>query len=258
VAKKQIFQTVRDRRALPHGERVQLEIRAEDGAPVPAILLRPAADARVPGALLLHGYGSRKERLSDTIGVALLERGIASMAIDLPFHGEREGEPYDLLAIRSPLALMRQWQAALDESALALRYLSAHPAVDRARLSLLGYSLGSFMGVTVAAREPLVSALVIAAGGDLPEGTPFARLIRAVVNPLTAVQKLNGRPLLMVHGRWDRTVMPEQAERLFAAAREPKEMRWWDAGHLLPPAAIAATAEWLADRMRGERQQRSG
>jgi fermentation-respiration switch protein FrsA (DUF1100 family) len=63
------------------------------------------------------------------------------------------------------------------------------------------------------------------------------------------VQRLAGRPFLMVHGRWDRTVTPAQAERLFAAAREPKELRWWDAAHILPPAAIADAAEWLATRL---------
>ena len=49
----------------------------------------------------------------------------------------------------------------------------------------------------------------------------------------------------MVHGKRDRTVRPEQAERLFAAAGEPKEMRWWDSGHYLPQAAIEDAARWL-------------
>jgi uncharacterized protein len=49
----------------------------------------------------------------------------------------------------------------------------------------------------------------------------------------------------MVSGRHDRTIRPEQAERLFAAAMEPKEIQWWDAGHYLPEAAIGAAAEWL-------------
>ena len=240
---KKLYQTILDERPLPHGRRIRLEFRAERGEQIPAVLLLPRAAGRVPAALLLHGYTSRKERLADTVGAALLERGVASLAIDLPLHGEREGEPYDLLAVRSPLALVRRWQSALDECALALRYLAAHEAVDGARLALVGYSLGSFLGVTVAAREPLVRVLALAAGGDLPDGTPFAKLARTVVNPVRSVQRLAGRPLLMVHGRWDRTVTPAQAERLFAAAREPKEIRWWDAGHILPAPAIADAAD---------------
>jgi hypothetical protein len=33
-----------------------------------------------------------------------------------------------------------------------------------------------------------------------------------VADPVRAIRKLEGRPLLMVHGRRDRTVKPEQAD----------------------------------------------
>jgi uncharacterized protein len=90
---------------------------------------------------------------------------------------------------------------------------------------------------------------VVAAGGDLPRDTPFGTLTRTVVDPLRAVRRLKGRPLLVVHGRRDRTVLPEQAQRLFDAADQPKEIRWWDAGHYLPAAAIDDTTDWLAERL---------
>jgi fermentation-respiration switch protein FrsA (DUF1100 family) len=86
---------------------------------------------------------------------------------------------------------------------------------------------------------------VLAAGGDLPD-FPLAQLIRSVADPLRGVRALAGRPLLMVHGRRDRTILPAQAERLFAAAEEPKEIQWWDAGHYLPTVAVRNAAEWLA------------
>jgi predicted esterase len=156
-----------------------------------------------------------------------------------------------------PFELVRRWHAALDEASLSLRYLAARQEIDGARLALVGYSLGSFLGIIVAAREAVVRALVLAAGGDLPDGTPFAKLIRTVADPLRAVRRLNGRPLLMVNGRWDRTIRPEQAERLFAEANEPKELRWWDAGHYLPPAAIADAAGWLAQQLSGAEDARA-
>jgi hypothetical protein len=53
----------------------------------------------------------------------------------------------------------------------------------------------------------------------------------------------------MVHGRWDHTVKPEQARRLFDAASEPKELKWWNAGHRLPPEAIDYAATWLVDQL---------
>ena len=259
---KKLYQTVLDERTLPNGTRVRLDFRAEGGESVPAILLLPRGLTRAPAAVLLHGYTSRKERMADTVGAGLLDRGTASLAIDLPLHGEREQEPDELLALRSPLVLLRRWQAALEEGTLALRYLGAYKRVDPGRLALVGYSLGAFLAVTIAAREPAVRALALAAGGDLPDGSPFTALVRPVVDPVRAVKRLAGRPLLMVHGKWDRTVRPPQAERLFAAAGEPKTIRWWDAGHVLPPAAIADAAEWLERALRvedrGARAERGG
>ena len=254
---KQILQTTRAERAVRGGRRIALEFRdGERGEQVPAILLLPTANGTAPASLLLHGYSSRKERLSDTIGHALLGRGIASLAIDLPLHGERE--PMQAQSMRNPLELIRRWRLALSEASLALRYLGARSEVDRDRLSILGYSLGSFLGVVVAEREPAVRAVVLAAGGDLPAGTPLAALARGVADPIRAVRKLAGRPLLMVNGRNDRTIGPDQAERLYAAASEPKELRWYPSGHVLPPQAADDVAEWLAERLRLESRRRSG
>jgi hypothetical protein len=244
-----LLQTVHDTRALATGTRIRLDFRAERGEPVPAILQLSRGEGRAPAALLLHGYTSRKERMADTIGAGLLDVGIASLAIDLPLHGDREAAPDELTAIRNPIAMLQRWRAALDEGTLALRYLGAHQAVDHGRIALVGYSLGAYLAVTLAARERSVRALVLAAGGDLPDGGPFAALVRPIVDPVRAVRKLDGRPLLMVNGKWDRTIRPPQAERLFAAAVEPKTIRWWDAGHVLPPAAIADAAQWLRERL---------
>lgn len=188
-----------------------------------------------------------KERMADHVGTELLARGIASLAIDLPLHGERLGA-INALSIRTPFEAVRQWRAALDQSALALRYLGQRADLDAKRLSLVGYSLGAFLALKVATRDPSVRAVLLAAAGDLPDYIPFAAIARSIADPLKLVARL-GRPLLMVHGRGDRTIAPVQAERLFQAAREPKEIRWWDSGHVLPPPAIADAAAWLAAQM---------
>ena len=75
-------------------------------AQVPSILLLPQAAQRVPSVLLLHGYASSKEQLSDTMGRALAVRGIASLAIDLPLHGSRDDAIF-YEARRNPLDLAR-------------------------------------------------------------------------------------------------------------------------------------------------------
>ena len=257
MAKRRITQTVREERLVRGGRRLGVTFHS-GGEHVPGILLLPSHPAggteRFPAALLLHGYTSRKERMAESIGAALLARGVASLAVDLPLHGERatgEREP----SMRNPIALVGQWRLALDEAALSLGYLVARKEVDGDRLAVVGYSLGSFLGVTIAARSSHVRALVLAAGGDLPDGLPFERLVRSVVDPVRSVRELAGRPLLMVHGKRDRTVTPAQARRLFDAAGEPKTLRWWDAGHWLPPAAIADAADWLAETLGATAQE---
>jgi uncharacterized protein len=236
----------RSARDVAGGRRVVLSI--EDGEQVPAILLLPTARQPAPAVLLLHGYSSRKERMSEAIGMSLLRRGIASLAIDLPLHGERYGE-VESLSYRNPFELVQRWRLAIMEARLGLRFLAEHPAIDGARLALVGYSLGSFLGVIVAAQEPLVRAVVLAAGGDLPTRLPFAAIIRTVADPLRAVRKLSGRPFLMVNGRFDRTVAADQAQRLFDVAAEPKELRWYAGGHWPPPVEIDAAVVWLEEKL---------
>ncbi|HEX2094066.1 MAG TPA: alpha/beta fold hydrolase [Longimicrobiaceae bacterium] len=242
-----IHQTTRSEDTVPGGRRIVLDFHADDD-PVPGILLLPDAEEPAPGALLLHGYSSRKEHLADSVGRALLREGMASLAIDLPLHGDRS-DPLQAQSARNPLAMVRLWRTALKEARLAVRYLGARREVDAERIAVAGYSLGSFLSVVLAADEPRIRAVVLAAGGDLPSGTPLAAVARTVADPVRAVRKLRGRPLLMVHGKSDRTVRPDQAERLFAAAGEPKEIRWWNAGHYLPQPAIDYAARWLAERL---------
>lgn len=250
-----IHQTTHSEQAVPAGRRIVLEFHA-GGEAVPGVLLLPREPVPAPGVLLLHGYSSRKEHVAEGVGVPLMRHGIASLSIDLPLHGTR-GDPLQAQAARNPLALMGIWRQALRECRLALGYLRARPEVERECVAVAGYSLGSFLAVMAAAEDPGVRAVVLAAGGDLPAGTPLTMVARSVADPVRAVRKLRGRPLLMVHGTGDRTVTPDQAQRLFDAAGEPKELKWWNAGHILPAPAIDYAAEWLKARLRSGGQKAS-
>lgn len=248
------FPGIKSSRDVPGGRRIAIELAATDREHVPGILLIPEtsreSERRWPAALLLHGFTSRKERMVEGIGRALLARGVASLAIDLPLHGAREGSIEDL-SFRNPLQLVGAWRLALAESRISLDYLSELAMIDSRRLALVGYSLGSFLAVVAAANDARVRAVVLASGGDLPERTPFASIVRAAADPLRAVRKLAGRPLLMVNGRVDRRITAAQAERLYEAAGEPKEIHWYQGGHWPPPQAIDYGAEWLARYLAG-------
>jgi len=249
-----IHQTIHGERAVRGGRRLDVEFRST-GDTVPGLLLLPD-DAPSGGVLLLHGYSSRREHMADGVGESLLRRGVASLSIDLPLHGTR-ADPLQAQSARNPMAIFGLWRQAMRECKLAFGYLGARPEIDRGCLGVAGYSLGSFLAVMLAADEPGVRAVCLAAGGDLPDGTPLAAVARAFADPLRAVRKLDGRPLLMVHGKNDRTVTPAQARRLFEAAHEPKEIRWWPSGHYLPQDAIDHAAGWLVAQLGRPRDGRA-
>lgn len=248
--KHTIYQRIVSEKPLRGGRRIDLELRAGEER-VPGALLLPASAstaARAPAVLLLHGFSADKEMMARTIGAALVERGIASLSLDLPLHGGRAAGPARASLGSGALELVRHWRTALTEAELGVSYLGARVEIDRRRVAVVGYSLGSFLAGALAARDPRVKALVVAAGGDLPPG-PLTVFARPIMDPLKNVRALAGRPLLVAAGRRDRTMSPAQAEALFAAAGEPKEIRWYDSGHILPPAAAAEVAEWLQQRV---------
>ncbi|HEX7977066.1 MAG TPA: alpha/beta fold hydrolase [Gemmatimonadaceae bacterium] len=222
---------------------------------VPASLLLPSGQPTTPAVLLLHGFSSNKERMAQSVGRALQQRGVASLALDLPFHGERDGADGEL-PYRNPIALVAAWRAAVREARAAIEWLGAQPEIDGARLGVLGYSLGGFLALMMASEEPVVRVITLAAAGDLPDSTPYISLLRRAVDPLRAVHQLAGRPLLLVNGRRDRTTRPEQAERLFARAEEPKELYWYEGGHWPPASAIEYAGEWTGEQLAaGTRRQ---
>lgn len=214
------------------------------GERVPAIIDLPIGTAPLPGVLLVHGLGSTKEQMTGSIGRALVRRGIATLAVDLPMHGDRFVG--DVRSLMNPIAVAQQWRRAIREVSYALRFLTAHADVDGNQIGIAGYSLGAYVALVVAANDPSIRAVCLAAGGDLPADIPFAALIRNIVDPRRIVRNIAGRPLLMVNGRFDQRIRPEAAEALFAAALEPKELRWYEGGHWPPPNVIDDAADWLS------------
>lgn len=216
---------------------------------IPAMFLVPQSRRPIPAVLLLHGFSSTKERLSSTMGRPLAARGIASLAVDLPLHGDRDDVLIDR-ARANPLALIKEWNRALAEAKAAIEWLSGLDEIESRRISIAGYSLGSYIALQTAVNEPRILAVILAAGGDLPE-TPWTNMVRMMSNPIKSAAALNGKPLLMLNGKFDRTILPAQAERLFDAAVEPKELRWYAGGHVLPQEAADDAASWLSQIFEG-------
>jgi dienelactone hydrolase len=236
---------------LPLDEQDAMRSTVELGAGrqrVPAILQVPEGTGKIGAALLLHGFTARKEQIADSIGRALLQNGVATLAPDLPLHGSRAGG-LGRVSLENPLTLISNWRLALREASQAIDYLTGLSRIDVDRVAIIGYSLGSYLSVFTAADDPRIKAIALVAGGDLPARTPFAALVRTIADPAREIRKLEGRPLLMMHGTRDRVILPDEARALFAAAPEPKELRWYDGPHWPPHAVVREVADWVASRL---------
>src|SRR5690349_24811835 len=86
-------------RDVPGGHRIEIALETERDR-VPSILIVPdrvpMREERCAAALLLHGFTSRKERMAEGIGRALLAYGVATLSIDLPMHGARGTGIYEV------------------------------------------------------------------------------------------------------------------------------------------------------------------
>lgn len=233
--------------------RIHLSFAGANGEKVPGMFLRPQKDGVYPVILLLHGLTGSKEDLGLRLGMPLVERGFAVLALDAPHHGER----------RVPNE--NQWQLPIIETAVlegtrdyrrALDYLATRKDVDMKHVGALGYSMGSFMAAILTAVDSRVKAAVLCVSGD-----PFLPMAKAAgardekmwgICPSLYVAHISPRPILMLNGKQDNTVRPTTTKIMFDAAAEPKQNIWYDSGHLLPKEAMEKAVEWIEEKASGK------
>lgn len=154
-------------------------------------------------------------------------------------------------------------------------YLYSLPEIDKSRLSLLGFSGGAAVSIVVAAEDTRVSLVVACAcpseftffrGSDPLPLIEHFRSIGAIrdknfpaspqewlanfmaLNPVKYVDKIVPRPLLLIQGNCDETVEVSHVYRLYAQAKEPKQLAIIENGsHRLRQneTAMGLVRDWL-------------
>jgi hypothetical protein len=210
------------------------------------------ASRPVPAVLVLAGFETGRTAL-DLID----ERDDLVLAsMDYPFAGSKK---LDGLGVLWALPRLRRMGFdTIESGAVALDHLARDPAVDRARIILLGVSFGSVFATALGARDDRPRAVVLIYGGGhldtLVENVLRRRASRLLAwlappvtwlffdefEPLDHVDRIAPRHLLMVSSRRDELFPPETATALYERAREPKTLIWYDTGHmdLFDPALI--------------------
>jgi len=114
-------------------------------------------NARSPAIVVGHPMGAVKEQSANLYATKLAERGFVAMSIDLPFRGESEGQPRNLV---SPDIYAEAFSAAVD-------FLGTRPFVDRSRIGALGIcGSGSFV-ISAAKIDPRMRAVATVSMYDM-------------------------------------------------------------------------------------------
>ena len=103
-----------------------------------------------------------------------------------------------------------------------------------------------------AALDERVHAVVLMAGRANPSRTPgdaaWEELFRDI-DTVHFVPDLGHATVLFQGGESDRVIPRAELEELYAATSEPKEIRWYPAGHELTPKAGRERVAWLRDQL---------
>lgn len=129
--------------------------------------------------------------------------------------------------------------------------------VDAKRFAYVGHDFGGMYGVLAGSLDGRPSHYVIMASTPrfsdwylyLPklEGEARQTFIRqmAEIDPIAHVPNLAPATVLFQFATDDFHVPKERAQEFFEAAKEPREMRWYEAGHGLNEAATIDRTAWL-------------
>lgn len=249
-----------------------LVFRNLDGQDVPALITLPRKGRPpFPVVMLVHAYASTREQVTHYIAPAMLERGFATIAIDLPMHGDRPGPPTSLFSEEDPKKSHDQLVRAVTDLRQAIDLAESRRELDTSRgIYMVGYSMGGWLAALAAGADRRVSALVLmvpvseAGPRGLPVRPKDGKVERPLLDefpnlrPTGAVAHFAPRPVLIQAGRLDLHLPKAPVDALYAAAREPKELRWYDSGHVLPDKAIEEAANWLLQRAAGHETNAGG
>lgn len=225
-----------------------------------AYLVGPSgAGKKRPAALFVHWYDPQSKDSNRTQFLEqaslLARRGAVSLLVATMwsdpawFRARDSAKDYD-----HSVAQVQALRRALD-------VLLARPDVDPSRVAYVGHDFGAMFGAVLAGVDPRVTAGIALQAGTTSFADWFllsAKLTGearkqfverlAPLDPVHYVGQAKA-PVYFQFATADPYVSKESADAFFAAAREPKEIRWYEGGHGLSPEAVQDRQQWLLARL---------
>ncbi len=126
-----------------------------------------------------------------------------------------------------------------EDAVAAVRYIKTRPDIDQGKIILFGQSLGGALVLRIAGNNHFAGIVGVVEESGFASYQEVAQAHFSFLgdlfvpggddNPIDAVAHVSPVPLLIIHGDADPVVPYAQAQQLFAAAREPKEL--WTIPH---------------------------
>jgi dienelactone hydrolase len=227
------------------------------GGRINAYLLVPGKRERLPAVIYVHGAGGTREEL---LGEAarLARRGAVALVLEMSYSPQR-ARPLPTSGIPAVRARTEIETDSVREVSRAVDLLREQPAVDGDRIGYVGWSAGARMGAIVAGVEHRIRAVDLIAGGatpiseylDLAPPDLRAELepLLTRTDPLRYVGHAAPSALFFQNGRADEIVPRPALVALARAGSKPKQVRWYDTGHVPGERAWADSRRWLAGKL---------
>ena len=114
-------------------------------------------DAKHPAIVVGHPMGAVKEQSANLYATKMAERGFVTLSLDLPFWGESEGEPRNVV---SPDLYAESFSAAVD-------FLGSQPLVDKGRIGAIGICGSGGFVISAAKIDPRLKAIATVSMYDM-------------------------------------------------------------------------------------------
>jgi uncharacterized protein len=219
---------------------------------LPGTLSMPIGAGPFPAVVLVAGSGpnDRDETLGPNKPFKDLAAGLASRGIAVLRYDKRTKVHGAKLAGMADLTVK---QEVVDDVLEALKVLRANPKVDRARLFVLGHSLGGMLVPRIGAADPSLAGLIVMAGAArsledaILEQTRYIAMADGTISPdeqagIDAATKLAARV---------KALTPDDAKSAANIAGAPAAY-WLDLRGYDPPSAAKALEQPLLV-LQGER-----
>jgi len=176
------------------------------GKPIRLDCFLPARNGqRFPAVIGLHGSGGSSERMAEPARLL----AAYGFVVYVPHYFERTGT----VRANDKATILRHFVAWAKTLWDAVSFVAEQPQVDPDRIGLLGFSLGAYFALSVAAVDSRVQAVVEFSGG-LPKEVKF--FMRRLC------------PVLILHGDADQTVPVQEAfdlQKILEKKQIPHEMQ---------------------------------